>query len=133
VPEFDDATTTAAGVLAVWKILYDPLRFPQWWTGVGQVHAGDVNGQGADITMYPDGYPDFAMPQRVDSSSQEHRVVVSCTISDLVFDWGLQPLDAGTRISVHVEIPEREAARLATQREVVETSLRRPARLAEDS
>ena len=37
----------------------------------------------------------------------------------------------GTRITVHVAIPEREAARLATQRDVVSSSLRRLAALAE--
>jgi hypothetical protein len=49
----------------------------------------------------------------------------------LVFDWRLEPLDPGTRISVHVEIPEQEAARLATQRAVIASSLRRLAELAE--
>jgi uncharacterized protein YndB with AHSA1/START domain len=131
VPEFDDETTTAANAVRVWKILYDPLRFPEWWTGFASAAAGDVKGGPGDVTVWPDGYPDFPMPQRVESSAQEQRVVVSCTISDLVFEWRLEPAGPGTRIAVHVEIPEREAARLVTQREVIAASLRRLAALAE--
>jgi uncharacterized protein YndB with AHSA1/START domain len=131
VPIFDDETTTAAPARAVWKVLYDPLRFPEWWTGFASVTPGDANGGHADVTVYPEGYPDFPLPQIIETRTADRRVVVSCTVSDLVFDWRLEPLDPGTRISVHVEIPERESARLATQREVVSTSLRRLAELAE--
>ena len=131
MPVFDDRTTTSAPAVRVWKILYDPLRFAEWWAGFGSVEPGDAKGGDAEITMYPDGYPDFPMPQHVSSSSHEQRVVVSCTISDLIFEWRLEPDPTGTVISVHVEIPEREAARLATQQEYVASSLRRLAALAE--
>lgn len=131
MPEFDDETTSAAPAMQVWKILYNPMRFPEWWSGFGSVTEGDANGGTGDVTVWPEGYPDFPMPQHIQTQSQDQRVVVSCTISDLVFEWRLQPVDPGTRISVHVEIPEKEAARLATQREIVATSLRRLAALAE--
>jgi uncharacterized protein YndB with AHSA1/START domain len=131
MPIFDDATTTTASPLAVWQILYDPLRFPEWWSGFGEVRRGDALGGGADITMWPDGYPDFPMPQLMDTRSQDQRVVVSCTISDIVFDWRLEPHASGTTIAVHVEIPEHEAARLAAQRDIVTASLHRLAALAE--
>jgi uncharacterized protein YndB with AHSA1/START domain len=131
MPTFDDVTTTTASPLAVWQILYDPLRFPEWWSGFAEVRRGDALGGAADITMWPDGYPDFPMPQLMDTRSQDQRVVVSCTISDIVFDWRLEPDPSGTAIAVHVEIPEHEAARLATQREIVSSSLRRLAALAE--
>jgi uncharacterized protein YndB with AHSA1/START domain len=131
MPEFDDEATTPASPRAVWKLLYDPLRFPDWWQGFASVTPGDAKGGSGDFTLYPDGYPDFPMPQMVDTRTADRRVVVSCTISDLVFDWQLSPLDPGTHIRVHVEIPEKEAARLATQREVVTASLRRLAELAE--
>ncbi len=133
MPAFDDETTSAAPALQVWKILYDPMRFPQWWSGFASVAEGDANGGAGDVTVWPDGYPDFPLPQRIETQSQDHRVVVSCTVSDLVFEWRLEPVDPGTRISVHVEIPEKEAARLATQREVVTSSLRRLAALAESA
>jgi uncharacterized protein YndB with AHSA1/START domain len=131
MPTFDDATTTGATPLAVWQILYDPLRFPEWWSGFGEVRRGDASGGSADITMWPDGYPDFPMPQLMETRSRDHRVVVSCTISDILFDWRLEVAPPGTRIAVHVEIPEKEAARLATQQDVVSASLRRLAELAE--
>jgi hypothetical protein len=51
-------------------------------------------------------------------------------VSDLRFEWRLDPVVRGTRISVHVEIPEREAARLDMQRDVIESSLRKLAELA---
>jgi hypothetical protein len=35
-------------------------------------------------------------------------------VSDLVFQWHLASIDGGTKISVHVDIPEREASRLAS-------------------
>ena len=59
--------TAAAPPEDVWKILYDPARFPEWWAGVETVEPG---AEPADpdaaigYTMYPAGQPDFPMPQR---------------------------------------------------------------------
>jgi uncharacterized protein YndB with AHSA1/START domain len=130
MPEFEDSLLTPASALAVWKILYDPLRFAEWWAGFDRATAGDARGGEGDVTLWPEGYPDFALPQRVESHAGDRRVVVSCTVSDLVFEWRLEPADGGTRIGVHVAIPDVEAAREATQREVVTASLRRLAALA---
>ena len=47
-----------------------------------------------------------------------------------MFEWRLEPLDPGTRIRVHVEIPEEEAHRLESQRAGVSASLRSLAALA---
>jgi uncharacterized protein YndB with AHSA1/START domain len=47
------------------------------------------------------------------------------------FAWQLRPLGTGTEISVHVEIPEAEADRLGSQREVIRLSLLRLAAMAE--
>jgi uncharacterized protein YndB with AHSA1/START domain len=127
MPTFDDTTTTNAAPEEVWKALYDPARFPEWWTGIATVEPGDAGG----YTMYPDGYPDFPMAQQLSTSRAHGRVTVSCLVSDLVFAWHLEPLqDGGTQISVHVEIPEAETPRLATQREAVASSLRRLAAVA---
>jgi uncharacterized protein YndB with AHSA1/START domain len=131
VPTFDDAIITIAPAVAVWKLLYDPLRFPDWWAGIVGSTPGDARGGDADITLWPQSQPDFALPQRVQRSAADQRIVVSCTVTDLVFEWTLEPAGAGTRIGVHVEIPEVEAAREATQRQVITRSLRRLAQLAE--
>ena len=127
MPAFDDATTTPAASDEVWKALYDPARYPSWWVGWATVEPA---GDGA-VTMYPVGYPDFPMPQAVRTERGDRRVTVSCQVSDLVFEWRLDEEPAGgTRISVHVEIPEAEAHRLEDQRAAVHGSLVRLADLA---
>jgi uncharacterized protein YndB with AHSA1/START domain len=126
LPTFDDSTTSAAPVEEVWKLLYDPARFPEWWVGVETVERG---GPG-DYTLYPAGYPDFPMPQQLRTDRDGRRVTISCLVSDLVFEWRLEVLAGGTRIGVHVEIPEAEAHRLDTQRGLVSASLRSLAALA---
>jgi uncharacterized protein YndB with AHSA1/START domain len=126
MPSFTDTVTAEASPEEVWKLLYDPARFPDWWAGIGTV---DVTGDG-EYTMYPDGYPDFPMAQLLDTRREEGRVTVSCLVSDLRFEWRLEPVDPGTRISVDVEIPAAEAHRLDAQREVISESMRRLAELA---
>jgi uncharacterized protein YndB with AHSA1/START domain len=129
LPTFDDSRTTTAPVEEVWKLLYDPTRMSEWWEGIETVEPRGRGGKG-DITMFPDGYPDFPMPQGLRAGSDGRRLTVSCLVSSLVFEWRLEPLDTGTRISVHVEIPEEEAHRLEAQRGGVSASLRSLAALA---
>ena len=131
MPTFDDSTTTSAPVEEVWKLLYDPARLVEWMDGIERVEPHGTDGKG-DVTIWPDGYPDFPMPQTLRTDSDGHRVTISCLVSDLVFEWQLEPLEAddGTRISVHVEIPEEEAARLDDQRSAVSASLRSLAEMA---
>jgi uncharacterized protein YndB with AHSA1/START domain len=129
MPTFDDSTTTTAPVEEVWKLLYDPTRFPEWWAGIETVASEGRDGRG-DFTMYPDGFPDFPMPQSMRADSDGRRLTISCLVSDLVFEWRLEMLDPGTRIAVHVDIPEEEAHRLDAERGVVSASLRSLAALA---
>jgi uncharacterized protein YndB with AHSA1/START domain len=126
VPSFHDLATSGATPEDVWKLLYDPSRFPEWWAGIGTV---EVENDG-EFTMYPDGYPDFPMAQLLDSRRDQNRVTVSCLVSDLRFEWRLEAAGDGTLITVDVEIPEAEAHRLETQRELISTSMRRLAQLA---
>ena len=130
MPMFDDTSTAAAPVEEVWKILYDPVRFPEWWDGIETVDGSGRDGKG-DVTFFPDGYPDFPMPQQLRADQDGRTVMISCLVSDLVFEWRLEPLQGdATRIAVHVEIPEAEAQRLDTQRALVSNSLRSLAALA---
>ena len=126
MPTFDDSATSEAPVEEVWKLLYDPARMVEWWEGIERV---EPSGEG-DITVYPDGYPDFPMPQALRTAGDGRGLTISCLVSYLVYEWRLEPLDPGTRISVHVEIPEEEAHRLETQRAGVSASLRSLAALA---
>ncbi len=126
MPTFDDSATSEAPVEEVWKLLYDPARMVEWWEGIERV---DPSGEG-DITIYPDGYPDFPMPQELRTAADGRGLTISCLVSSLVFEWRLEPLDPGTRIRVHVEIPEEEAHRLESQRAGVSASLRSLAALA---
>jgi uncharacterized protein YndB with AHSA1/START domain len=137
MPSFTASISSPAPPEEVWKVLYDPSRFPEWWVGVGSVRSGSGPAGGgapvADYTMYPDGYPDFPMPQRLEASHREQRVVISCLVSDLQFRWTLEPLaDGATRISVHVDIPAAQEHRLPAQQDVITASLARLAELAAD-
>ena len=127
MPEFEKRGRSEAPPEDVWKLLYNPARFPDWWIGVGSVDAG----QAGLYTMYPQGYPDFPMTQQLQVT--ESGVTISCLVSDLVFEWRLAPLDGGaaTSITVHVEIPEAEAHRIAAQQGAISQSLARLAALAE--
>jgi uncharacterized protein YndB with AHSA1/START domain len=131
MPTFDDSVISAAPVEEVWKLLYDPSRLPEWWAGIERAEGHGTDGQG-NLTVWPDGYPDFPMPQALRADRDGRRVTVSCLVSELVFAWRLEPLDggAGTRIGVHVEIPEVEAHRLEGQRAAIARSLRTLAALA---
>jgi len=126
MPSFHDTATSSAPPEDVWKLLYDPSRFPDWWAGIGTI---EVTGDG-EYTMYPDGYPDFPMAQILDTRRTEQRVTVSCLVSDLRFEWRLEAVGDGTLIAVDVEIPDSEAGRLDTQREVIRTSVKNLADLA---
>ncbi len=126
MPSFHDTTTSTAPPEEVWKLLYDPARFPDWWVGIGTV---DVTTNG-EYTMYPEGYPDFPMAQLLDTQRDQQRVTISCLVSDLRFEWRLEPDGEGTRISVDVDIPAAEARRLDTQREIISASMNRLAKLA---
>jgi|SRR5450755_1234816 uncharacterized protein YndB with AHSA1/START domain len=130
---FDQSAVSAAAPEEVWKLLYDPARFPEWWAGVGSVRTG---GDAGDYTMFPAGYPDFPMPQTLQASQENGVVQISCLVSDLRFDWRLRRsgtgtgTGTGTEISVHVEIPDQEAQRLDSQRDIIRQSLSRLAELA---
>ena len=125
MPTFDDVAPSSAPVEEVWKLLYDPSRFPEWWEGVETVAEPSAGG----FTLYPRGYPDFPLPHTMRSDG--NRLTISCLTSDLRFEWHLEPTEAdGTMIRVHVEIPDAEAHRLETQRGVVSASLRSLAALA---
>lgn len=135
MPAFQRSTTAAVPPEEVWKVLYDPTRFPEWWAGIETVEVKNLpagTGEPTSYTMYPAGYPDFPMPQQLHTAPAQQSVVISCLVSDLRFEWRLEPLDGGraTQISVHVDIPPAEAHRLETQRHIIDASIIRLAHVA---
>jgi hypothetical protein len=126
MPHIADEVLVAAPLEDVWKLVHDPTRYPEWWTGIGSVDEADPDG----YTMYPDGWPDFPMPQRLQSSSADGRVTISCLVSELEFRWHLTAQGDRTMVEVRVDIPEAEAHRLEAQRTATTSALGRLADLA---
>jgi uncharacterized protein YndB with AHSA1/START domain len=126
MPAFTLTAHAAAPVEEVWKLLHDPARFPDWWAGVETV----ATGTGGDYTIWPEGYPDFPMAQRMELAPGDGRVIISCLVSDLSYRWQLRADGDDTDIDVEVEIPESEAHRLPAQRNLMTRSLRTLSELA---
>jgi uncharacterized protein YndB with AHSA1/START domain len=104
MPSFADTGPSPAPPEEVWKLLCDPSRFPDWWPGADSLEVRSVR----------DG----------------NRLVISCQVSGVRFEWRLEPDNDGTRIDVLVDIPEEEAFRVDEQREEVRASLVRLAEVA---
>jgi len=128
MPEFALSAQCRAPVEEVWKLLFDPARFPDWWVGVETVRTGAPG----EFTLWPAGYPDFPMPQKLRVDQANERVTVSCQVLDIQVTWQLtEAVGGGTSIHVTASLPDREAHRLDGQHQVIEESLRRLAALAE--
>ena len=127
MPGFTLDARCRAPVEEVWKLLFDPARFPEWWAGIETVR---TDGPG-EYTQWPAGYPDFPMPQKLRVDQASDRVTVSCQVSDIDIVWQLAEGSPGTAIQVTVSLPEREAHRLDGQHQVIAESLGRLTALAE--
>jgi uncharacterized protein YndB with AHSA1/START domain len=44
MPEFTMSTVSQAPVEEVWKLLFDPARFPDWWVGIETVRKSSRRG-----------------------------------------------------------------------------------------
>ena len=127
MPGFTLSASCRAPVEEVWKLLFDPARFPDWWVGVETVRRDSPS----EFTLWPTGYPDFPMPQKLRVDQANERVTISCQVSDIEIVWRLSEAGWGTSINVNVNLPESEAHRLDGQHQVMEESLRRLSALAE--
>jgi len=127
MPSFEERAACRAPAEEVWKLLYDPARFPEWWAGMERVESGN----GEDVTRYMEAWPDFPYPTRI-SRREDGRIVVSCLLSDIVHEWVLEPATGGCSVRVRVEIPEDEAERLEAQEAEIRASLARLVSRAEE-
>ena len=124
--EFTLSGRADAPVEEVWKLLFDPSRFSEWWAGVQTVRNEGTDG----YTLWLEGYPDFPVPQLLRGDRAEGRVTISCQITGIDFVWQLAEDGPGTRIDVRVALPDSEADRLDDKRENITASLARLATLA---
>ena len=127
MPGFTLSAGCRAPVEEVWKLLFDPARFPDWWVGIETVRK---NAPG-EFTQWPTGYPDFPMPQKLRVDRASERVTISCQVSDVEVVWQLAEAGPGTSITVNVSLPAREARRLDGQHQAIAESLHRLTALAE--
>jgi uncharacterized protein YndB with AHSA1/START domain len=130
MPTFSDSARSEAPPEEVWKILYDPARFTDWWEGMVTTEVGD-----GEFVFVQEDVPDFPIPHQLQARREEGSVVISCLLHDLEFAWRLEPLDGGqaTQISVHVRIPESKLRLLDRQKNAIRGSIQRLAELAADT
>jgi uncharacterized protein YndB with AHSA1/START domain len=134
MPAFRDAAVSAAPPEEVWKLLYDPARYPEWWSGIAAVEVEEPGEDGPDrFSYYPEGGgSDPPLLQLLETSRDDRRIVVSCTTYDFRFEWALESVEDGgaTRIDVLVDVPEAQAASFDALRDAISRSLARLADLA---
>jgi hypothetical protein len=127
MPGFELTSHCRAPVEEVWKLLFDPDRFPDWWAGIEAVRK-DAPGQ---FTLWPAGYPDFPLPQTLRADQADGRVIISCQVFAIDMVWQLAEAGDVTAIHLNVTAPESQARRLDRQHQLIEESLRRLTALAE--
>ncbi len=104
MPGFTFTRRTEAPVEEVWKLLFDPTRFPEWWVGIETVRSD----RPGEYTLWTEGYPDFPIPQQLRTERGAGRVTISCQVSDIDFAWRLAEAGTGTVIEARVDLPECE-------------------------
>jgi uncharacterized protein YndB with AHSA1/START domain len=127
----DHATSTAPPE-EVWKLLYDPLRFPSWWAGMERATLTRTTTDGSvPYTYWFEGWPEAPMSQVLRSEREAGRVRISCLVSNMQITWQLGDGDAGgTQIDVEVLVPDEEHERLDDMRAMMRDSVQRLAELA---
>jgi uncharacterized protein YndB with AHSA1/START domain len=127
VSGFEDQAVCRAPAEEVFKLLYDPGRFPEWWAGMDRVERGG----GGGVSRYMSEWPDFAYPMQIHTWSDGGGVAISCLLSDILHEWRIEPHPEGCAVRVRVELPERELERIDAQREEIGASLLRLVAAAE--
>jgi uncharacterized protein YndB with AHSA1/START domain len=128
MPGFTLTDTAAAPVEDVWKLLFDPSRFPEWWAGIEAVRVGAEGG----LTVWQHGYPDFPLPHYLRADPVTGRVTMSCQTFDVEVSWQLAEQGEDTRITVTADMPADLADLVGVlEREVAAASLTALVRLAE--
>lgn len=123
---YEEAATCHAPVEAVWTLLYDPARFPEWWEATE--HSEPIAG-GAN--RYTRDAPDVALPTRIHGGPERSRVVISCQVAELVWEWTLEPDEAGCRVRLNMQLADADAHLFDSARADMRASIRRLVTAAE--
>ncbi len=126
MPGFSRRATCRAPAEEVWKLLYDPARYTEWWEGTERVEL-----VGGEATRYTSHYPGEPFPTGVSGRQGDGRVTISCIATDIVFAWTLAPAPEGCAIALEVDVPATIADRLASQEAAMDASMGRLVAAAE--
>lgn len=127
MPDFERMASCRAPARSVWKLLYDPARYTEWWEGTERVELRE-----GTATRYTSQYPGAAFPTAVRSAGEGAAVSISCVATDIVYDWTLAPAPGGgCTVTVRVRIPDELADRLPAQQAAMETSISKLVALSE--
>ena len=74
MPTFDRQATSTAPAEEVWKLLYDPPRFPEWWAGIERVELAGATADGASTSRTgPRATPTSRWPRRCAPTTRRPR------------------------------------------------------------
>jgi uncharacterized protein YndB with AHSA1/START domain len=126
VLHYEETATCDAPVEEVWALLYDPARLPEWWEATARSEAivGGAN-------RYTRDAPDVAVPTRIHRAPERSRVVISCQVADVVWEWTLKPAEAGCRVRLNMQLADGEAHLFDSARADMRASIRRLVAAAE--
>jgi uncharacterized protein YndB with AHSA1/START domain len=127
MPSFTASAVCRGPVEEVWKLLFDPARFPEWWAGIETVRKDAAD----QYTIWLAWNPDVPMAQKLRVDEANERITMSCQVREIDIVWQLAEAATGTSIAVNVTLPESETHLMDVQRWLIEKSLRRLTALAE--
>ncbi len=109
--DFEETMLCRAPALEVWKLLHDPFRFTEWWSGVSRV---EVTPGG--VAVYTDNQPGLAYPLHINLTGDSSSVRITCLLTEDIHIWTLQSHPDGCLVRVRVEAAPGEETQLAQRR-----------------
>lgn len=124
--DFEETVVCRAPALQVWKLLYDPARYPEWWAGITR---SEPTAGGAVVQH--EAWEHGDLPLFITATRDSPGVVIRCPATGKVLSWALEPHPDGCRVRVQVQVPDGEHELLRTSRESILATLPRLAAAAE--
>lgn len=100
MPSFEETAVCRVPARTVWKLLHDPNRFVDWWSGLVRSEPGS---HGALIRA--DYAPEVEVPLRINPLREGSGVMMRCLVTDTVYSWQLQPHPQGCLVRMRVDVP----------------------------